>query len=83
MSINTLFLKSGWVSAPLANGIGRYVPQCQRMTIKFCKSKGDSKGIRDFIEHHLVDFATRYPGTVVYLKPRRHRGPVVVAEYCK
>ena len=38
---------------------------------------------RDFIEQDLVEFAKVNPGVVVYLKPRRHRGPVVVAEYCK
>jgi len=81
MSLNNLFLKSGYVAAPLANGIGRYVPQCLRMTLKFCKSKGDSKGVREFIENHAVDFARRNPGTVLYLKPRRHRSPVLVAEY--
>ena len=31
----------------------------------------------------LVDFARKNPGIVVYLKPRRHRRPKIVAEYCK
>lgn len=83
MSINNLFLKSGYVAAPLANGVGRYVQQCQRMTIKFCKAHGGSGGVREFIENYLVEFARENPGMVVYLKPRRHRSPVVVAEYCK
>lgn len=38
---------------------------------------------RDFIEQDLVDFAKQHPGVVVYLKPRRHRSPVIVGEYCK
>ncbi|TGZ70937.1 hypothetical protein CRM22_002916 [Opisthorchis felineus] len=63
------------------NGIGRYVPQLQRITIKFCKSRSDSKGVRDYIEGYLVDFARRNPATVVYVKPRRHRPPLLVAEY--
>jgi large subunit ribosomal protein L43 len=29
----------------------------------------------------LVDFAKENPGVVVYVKPRRHRTPVIVAEY--
>ena len=37
---------------------------------------------RDFIESDLMDFAKANPGTVVYLKPRRHRSPAMVAEYC-
>ncbi|XP_049883523.1 39S ribosomal protein L43, mitochondrial [Pectinophora gossypiella] len=81
MSNSNLFLKSGFVRAPLQNGIGRYVCQLQRLTLKFCKSHGASRGIRDFVEQDLVDFAKQNPGVVVYLKPRRHRGPVAVAEY--
>jgi large subunit ribosomal protein L43 len=51
------------------------------MTIKFCKSHGSSNGVRNFIETDMVDFARRNPGIAMYLKPRRHRSPVVVAEY--
>jgi len=75
------FLKSGYINAPLTNGIGRFVQQCQRMTIKFCKSHADSQGVREFIENDLIDFARANPGVVLYLKPRRHRSPVLVAEY--
>lgn len=38
---------------------------------------------RDFLEQNLIDFAKHNPGVVVYVKPRRHRGPVMVAEYRK
>lgn len=76
-------MKTGYVNAPNANGIGRFVPQCQRMTLKFCKSHGGSQGVREFIQSDAVEFARKNPGTVLYLKPRRHRSPVVVAEYCK
>lgn len=38
---------------------------------------------RDFIENQLLDFAKANPGIVVYVKPRRHRTPVMVGEYCK
>ncbi|XP_068626030.1 large ribosomal subunit protein mL43 [Battus philenor] len=81
MSNNNLFLKSGFVRAPLQNGVGRYVCQLQRIVLKFCKSHGGSRGLRDFIEQDLVEFASKNPSVVVYLKPRRHRSPVVVAEY--
>nr|CAG4644382.1 EOG090X0FS9 [Lepidurus arcticus] len=81
MSNSHLFLSSGFVSAPLLNGIGRFVPQLQRVTIKFCKSHGDSQGVRQFIESNLLDFAQYNPSVVVYLKPRRHRSPSAVAEY--
>lgn len=31
----------------------------------------------------MVDFARSHPGVVVYVKPRRHRSPMLVAEYRK
>ncbi|XP_037951781.1 39S ribosomal protein L43, mitochondrial-like [Teleopsis dalmanni] len=81
MSNSHLFMKSGFPRAPLQNGIGRYVCQLQRITLKFCKNNGSSKGMREFIENHLIDFAKENPGVVVYVKPRRHRTPVLVGEY--
>lgn len=83
MANSNLFLKSGFIRAPLQNGLGRYIDQLQRVTIKFCKNHGSSKGMRDFIENDLVHFAQENPSVVVYVKPRRHRSAVVVAEYCK
>ncbi|GAB1860127.1 Large ribosomal subunit protein mL43 [Camponotus japonicus] len=81
MSNKQLFLPSGFPRTPLGLGIGRYVGQLQRVTLKFCKSHGTSRGMRDFIEHDLVQYAKDNPGVVVYAKPRRHRHPVIVAEY--
>nr|CAG4635128.1 EOG090X0FS9 [Alona affinis] len=81
MSNSHLFMPSGFIGAPLNNGIGRYVPQLQRITLKFCKSYGSSLGMRDFIETELMEFAKKNPGTVVYLKPRRHKSACMVAEY--
>ncbi|XP_054153043.1 39S ribosomal protein L43, mitochondrial-like [Oppia nitens] len=63
------------------NGIGRFVCQLQRITFKFCKTNMDSRGVRHFIESQLVDWSRANPGVVVYLKPRRHRSPVIVTEY--
>ena len=37
--------------------------------------------MRHFIERDVVAFAAANPQTVVYLKPRRNRTPVLVAEY--
>nr|CAG4641280.1 EOG090X0FS9 [Eulimnadia texana] len=81
MSNSHLFLPSGFLRTPSNNGLGRYVCQLQRITFKFCKNHGSSQGVRDFIESNLLPFAKENPGTVVYLKPRRHRSPIMVAEY--
>jgi hypothetical protein len=46
MSNSHLFLKSGFLRTPLQNGLGRYIPQLQRITLKFCKNHGASRGVR-------------------------------------
>ena len=83
MSSRCMFMKSGWITAnaPLRNGLGRFMPQLARMTLKFCKNDGGSHGVRQFIQQDVVQFAKENPSCVVYLKPRRHRSPVLVAEY--
>jgi len=75
------FTPKGYPSVPLQNGIGRYMCQLKRITLRFCKSSGSSRGMRDFIETDLITFAQDHPGTAVYLKPRRHKSPSFVAEY--
>uniref|UniRef100_U5ESD9 Large ribosomal subunit protein mL43 n=1 Tax=Corethrella appendiculata TaxID=1370023 RepID=U5ESD9_9DIPT len=81
MSNSHMFMKSGFPRAPLQNGVGRYICQLQRITLKYCKSNGSSKGMREFLENDLLDFSRTNPGIVVYVKPRRHRTAVMVAEY--
>ncbi|XP_065221522.1 large ribosomal subunit protein mL43 [Planococcus citri] len=81
MSNHCRYLASGYPRVPLKNGIGRVIGQLKRVTIKFCKSHGSSQGIRNFIEQDLLDFSRTHPDVVVYVKPRRHHSPVVVAEY--
>lgn len=46
MSYSNLFMKSMFPKAPLRNGVGRYVCQLQRITLKFCKTHGGSHGMR-------------------------------------
>ena len=43
-----LFLKEGFIkaNAPLKNGLGRFIPQLMRITIKFCKESPTSAGVR-------------------------------------
>lgn len=73
---------SEYINTNLENGTGRYVSQLQRVTFKFCKEHPGSRGIKEFIENDLVDFAKKNPSTVVYLQPKRHRRPKIYAEYC-
>jgi len=85
MSHRFHFLRHGLVheNAPGANGVGRFLPQLMRLTVKFCKERGSSSGVRHFLQSDIVQFAKENPSVAVYLKPRRNRSPVVVAEYRK
>lgn len=40
-------------------------------------------GFREFIETRLLEFVKESPEVAVYLKPRRHKMPIIKAEYCK
>ncbi|XP_060524258.1 large ribosomal subunit protein mL43 [Cylas formicarius] len=81
MSNSHLFLKPCFIRNPSQNGVGRYVCQLQRVVLKFCKNNGSSRGMREFVESNLVRFAKENPEFVIYLKPRRHRSPIIKAEY--
>ena len=39
-------LPSAFIKTVLHNGVGRYVCQLSRLTFKFCKRRGDSRGVR-------------------------------------
>ena len=73
--------ESGFIENAYFNGLGRTVCQLQRLTLKFNKTSGTSRGVRDYIESDLVDFARSHPGIALYLVPRRKPTPVLSAEY--
>ncbi|XP_052100603.1 39S ribosomal protein L43, mitochondrial-like [Mytilus californianus] len=74
-------MPSTFVKNILQNGIGRYVCQLQRVKLTFCKTAGTSRGVRDFVENHLLDFTNNNPGVVVYLQPKRRQPAYMYAEY--
>ncbi|XP_045189993.2 39S ribosomal protein L43, mitochondrial-like [Mercenaria mercenaria] len=74
-------LPSAFLKNVLQNGVGRHVCQLQRITLSLCKSHPSSLAARDFVEEDLLDFTKQNPGIVFYIKPRRHRTPMLTAEY--
>lgn len=86
MSLKNVLSKPSWlpkayVKSVLQNGVGRYLGQLQRVTVLFDKARSDSAGAREFIQEDLLDFASKYPGIVVYLQPKRNKAPYIIAEY--
>lgn len=63
------------------NGVAQYMCQLKRLTIQYCRSGGSSKGMRKFINDHIVDFAKQNPSIAIYVRERPSRHPRFVAEY--
>ncbi|KAL6094572.1 mrpl43 [Pungitius sinensis] len=72
---------SRFLKSVLQNGVGRYVCQLKRVSIRFSKKGQSSLGVREFIEEGVVDYAKSNPSTVVYVSPQPCRVPKIVAEY--
>uniref|UniRef100_G3NGX6 Large ribosomal subunit protein mL43 n=1 Tax=Gasterosteus aculeatus TaxID=69293 RepID=G3NGX6_GASAC len=72
---------SRFLKSVLQNGVGRYVCQLKRVSIRFSKKGQSSLGVREFIEEGVVDYAKSNPSTVVYVSPESCRVPKIVAEY--
>ncbi|XP_071491556.1 large ribosomal subunit protein mL43-like [Diadema antillarum] len=73
---------SAFLKSVLQNGVGRYICQLQRLTFQFSKVHGTSRGVRDFLEEDIIDFARKNPQIVLYVTPHnKFSSPRVVAEF--
>lgn len=80
-ALNFGFRMTGFPDAPFKNGVACYRPQVHRITLRFCKQSESCTGIRNFIEHSLVKFATENSSCAVYVIPARNCTPTLRAEY--
>ncbi|KAL5477902.1 hypothetical protein EMCRGX_G024757 [Ephydatia muelleri] len=69
------------LSAPLNNGIGRYLCQLKRLTLQYCKNGGSSNGMREYIDTHVIKFALANPQVSVYVRHRPSRHPRIIGEF--
>ncbi|KAJ7391750.1 39S ribosomal protein L43, mitochondrial [Desmophyllum pertusum] len=66
----------------IANRVfGRYVRPLQRLTLNYCKNGGSSRGMREFIDKNIVDFAKSNPGVAIYVRERNGKHPRLVANF--
>ncbi|PIO68781.1 hypothetical protein TELCIR_09417, partial [Teladorsagia circumcincta] len=80
-SLNYAWRFTDFLKTPAYNGVSRYVPQLHRITFRFCKQSEASVGVRNFIEHRILELGARVPSVVVYTQPVRNTVPVIRAEY--
>ncbi|XP_061492172.1 large ribosomal subunit protein mL43 [Rhineura floridana] len=72
---------SRFLASVLRNGLGRYVCQLQRLTLTVSRDAQSSRGVREYIEEKVVDFARQNPEIVFYVTPKKCKVPTLVAEY--
>ncbi|GCC19767.1 large ribosomal subunit protein mL43 [Chiloscyllium punctatum] len=72
---------SRFLQSVLQNGVGRYICQLKRITLVFSKDAPSSRGVREFIEEGVVDFAKQNPGVMVYVTAKQCNVPKLVGEY--
>ncbi|EYC12190.1 hypothetical protein Y032_0048g1658 [Ancylostoma ceylanicum] len=80
-ALNYGWMFTDFLKTPMYNGVSRYIPQLHRITFRFCKQSEGSVGVRNFIEHKLLNLGQQWPSVVVYTQPVRNTNPVIRAEY--
>ncbi|XP_075240272.1 large ribosomal subunit protein mL43-like [Convolutriloba macropyga] len=65
----------------LNQGVGRYLPQLQRLTFQFSKTRTNNKGVRDYLELKSASFCKKHPHVIVYLLPTDAPQSRIIAEY--
>lgn len=59
----------------------RGVKQLKELTIRYSDYDGSSKGIREWMRHNLVKFATGNPDCLIKTEVRRNKHPVFTGTY--
>ncbi|KAK5969042.1 Mitochondrial Ribosomal Protein Large [Trichostrongylus colubriformis] len=80
-ALNYSWRFTDFLRTPAYNGVSRYMPQLHRITFRFCKQGEASVGVRNFIEHKLLELGARIPSVVIYTQPVRNSNPIICAEY--
>ncbi|XP_067022193.1 large ribosomal subunit protein mL43-like [Acropora muricata] len=60
---------------------GRFVRPLQRLVLNYCKHGGSSRGIREYIDKEIVEFATNNPEVTIYVRERNGKHPRIVANF--
>ncbi|MCJ1319627.1 39S ribosomal protein L51, mitochondrial [Xylographa vitiligo] len=63
------------------NGVGAFILQCKRLDFHYCDWAGSSKGMNQFLTHHLPAFTALSPTTEIHISPRPRAHPVIRAHY--
>jgi len=61
--------------------LGRYVRPLQRLTFNYCKTGGSSRGVREYIDKNIVDFARKNPGIAIYVREQNEKHPTIIANF--
>lgn len=53
----------------------------QRLVFNYCKRGGSSRGIREYIDKEIVEFAKNNPEVTIYVRERNGKHPRIVANF--
>ncbi|KAM7440505.1 39S ribosomal protein L43 [Porites harrisoni] len=60
---------------------GRFVRPLQRLVLNYCQRGGSSRGIREYIDKNVVEFAKNNPEVTIYVRERNGKHPRIVANF--
>lgn len=65
----------------LGGGVGTFSLPCRKVVLEYCESSVASKGMRDFLQQHIVELAHANPSVEFVVMPRPQRAPLLRAFY--
>ncbi|ODQ67710.1 hypothetical protein NADFUDRAFT_39131 [Nadsonia fulvescens var. elongata DSM 6958] len=71
---------SSRLTAKTLNGVGSFVHQCKRVTLRYSNWGGSSNGMRAFIKNNLKDIASQNP-QIEFLVEQKSGHPLIRGDY--
>jgi large subunit ribosomal protein L43 len=62
------------------NGVGSFILQCKKITLRYCNWAGSSRGMRHFLEKDFKKFVEQNP-KVEFVVVKDHGHPIISGEY--
>ncbi|KAL7751716.1 39S ribosomal protein L51, mitochondrial [Sorochytrium milnesiophthora] len=63
------------------NGVGVFVPQLKKLTLHYCERSGSSRGMIQYLQQRLFNFANTHPHVEIVVTPRPSKHPLLRGVY--
>lgn len=68
------------ISPQNLNGLGSFILQCKKITLRYCNWGGSSRGMRRFLENDLKKYVEKNP-KLEFVIVKEHGHPILRGEY--